>query len=195
MKKQAKLKNWDVSGKTGFKNAFIEENGIWDEVLDRDLSDGLLEEISETEAEKIITEILKQEKIAAWRLKLLKIKNNKARAIFRSRFFVYNLLDVIKSYRTAQVLAQELLAQATEKLGISYGAKMRVGFITHDARHTAVIRMLQVPQIDPSTVGALMGHSDSKFNPALFPRDARKPKSGSSSVKKLGCRTNEKKAS
>ncbi len=59
------MKNWDVSGKTGFKNAFIEENGIWDEVLDRDLSDGLLEEISETEAEKIITEILKQEKIAA----------------------------------------------------------------------------------------------------------------------------------
>lgn len=42
-------------------------NGKWlrDRILYSELLDGLLEEISETEAEKIIAEILKQEKIAA----------------------------------------------------------------------------------------------------------------------------------
>ena len=41
--------------------------GNWerDRVLDSEMFDGLLEQISETEAEKIITQILEQEKIAA----------------------------------------------------------------------------------------------------------------------------------
>ena len=41
--------------------------GEWvkDRVLDGEMFDGLLEQISETEAEKIITRLLKQEKIAA----------------------------------------------------------------------------------------------------------------------------------
>ena len=41
--------------------------GEWvrDRVLDSEMFDGLLEPVSETEAKKIITKILKQEKIAA----------------------------------------------------------------------------------------------------------------------------------
>ena len=41
--------------------------GDWrrDRVLDGEMFDGLLEQISETEAEKIIARMLKQEKIAA----------------------------------------------------------------------------------------------------------------------------------
>lgn len=41
--------------------------GKWqyDRILDREMFDGLLEEISETEAEKIISQILEREKIAA----------------------------------------------------------------------------------------------------------------------------------
>ena len=41
--------------------------GNWerDRVLDSEMLDGLLEQISETEAEQIITQMLKQEKIAA----------------------------------------------------------------------------------------------------------------------------------
>ena len=38
---------------------------VWDEVLDRQLHDGWLEQISEVEAEKIITLQTKREKIAA----------------------------------------------------------------------------------------------------------------------------------
>ena len=42
-------------------------SGEWrrDRVLDSEMFDGLLEQISEAEAEKIIAHILKQEKIAA----------------------------------------------------------------------------------------------------------------------------------
>lgn len=38
----------------------------------------------------------------------------------------------------------------------------RGGFITHDARHTAVTRMLQAG-VDLSTVGAITGHSDANL--------------------------------
>ncbi|MBA2737022.1 MAG: hypothetical protein H0U50_09585 [Pyrinomonadaceae bacterium] len=53
-----------------FGNDFLQEKfyqGEWvrDEVLDRQLFDGWLEKISETEAEKIIALHLRQEKIAA----------------------------------------------------------------------------------------------------------------------------------
>ncbi|MGI8640724.1 MAG: tyrosine-type recombinase/integrase [Pyrinomonadaceae bacterium] len=56
----------------------------------------------------------------------------------------------------------EILREAAESVGIAYGAKTRGGFITHDARHTAVTRMLQAG-IDLSTVGAITGHSDSNL--------------------------------
>lgn len=56
----------------------------------------------------------------------------------------------------------QILRQAAESVGVAYGAKMRGGFITHDARHTAVTRMLQAG-VDLSTVGAITGHSDSKL--------------------------------
>ncbi len=41
--------------------------GEWrrDRILDSEMFDGLLEDVSETEAEKIIAQILKEEKIAA----------------------------------------------------------------------------------------------------------------------------------
>lgn len=56
----------------------------------------------------------------------------------------------------------EILRQAAESVGVAYGAKTRGGFITHDARHTAVTRMLQAG-VDLSTVGAITGHSDSNL--------------------------------
>ncbi len=53
-----------------YRNDGIAESlrfGDWvrDRVLDSEMFDGLLEQISETEAEKIITQMLKEEKIAA----------------------------------------------------------------------------------------------------------------------------------
>lgn len=56
----------------------------------------------------------------------------------------------------------QILRKAAETVGVAYGAKMRGGFITHDARHTAVTRMLQ-GGVDLSTVGAITGHSDSQL--------------------------------
>lgn len=56
----------------------------------------------------------------------------------------------------------QILREAAEAVGVAYGAKERGGFITHDARHTAVTRMLQAG-VDLSTVGAITGHSDSQL--------------------------------
>jgi integrase len=56
----------------------------------------------------------------------------------------------------------EILREAAESVGVAYGAKIRGGFITHDARHTAVTRVLQAG-VDLSTVGAITGHSDSNL--------------------------------
>lgn len=56
----------------------------------------------------------------------------------------------------------EILSTAAQKVGITYGADVRGGFITHDARHTAVTRMLQAG-VDLSTVGAITGHSDANL--------------------------------
>lgn len=56
----------------------------------------------------------------------------------------------------------EILSDASQKVGINYGANVRGGFITHDARHTAVTRMLQAG-VDLSTVGAITGHSDANL--------------------------------
>lgn len=47
------------------QESFLKGEWVWDEVLDRELFDGLLEEISETEAEEIIAQQMEREKIAA----------------------------------------------------------------------------------------------------------------------------------
>lgn len=56
----------------------------------------------------------------------------------------------------------QILCEASEAVGIIYGQRKRGGFITHDARHTAVTRMLQAG-VDLSTVGAITGHSDANL--------------------------------
>jgi len=55
-----------------------------------------------------------------------------------------------------------IMKNAAESIGVPYGRRTIGGFITHDARHTAVTRMLQAG-IDLSTVGAITGHSDSNL--------------------------------
>ncbi len=56
----------------------------------------------------------------------------------------------------------QILRDAAKATGVTYGADIRGGFITHDARHTAVTRMLQAG-IDLSTVGAITGHTDANL--------------------------------
>jgi integrase len=56
----------------------------------------------------------------------------------------------------------QIMRRTAKSVGVPYGAKTRGGFITHDARHTAVTRMLQAG-VDLSTVGAITGHSDSQL--------------------------------
>ncbi len=48
---------------------------------------------------------------------------------------------------------------ACRSSGIKYGRGLRGGLVIHDARHTAITKMLQAG-IDLSTVGAISGHSD-----------------------------------
>lgn len=52
-------------GENWLQERFYQGEWIWDEVLDRELHDGLLKKISEAEAEKLIATQLRQEKIAA----------------------------------------------------------------------------------------------------------------------------------
>jgi integrase len=52
-----------------------------------------------------------------------------------------------------------ILAGACEAVGIAYGREMPGGFVTHDARHTAVTRMLQAGR-DLATIGSITGHAD-----------------------------------
>jgi len=56
----------------------------------------------------------------------------------------------------------KILSEAAEQCGITYGKFKRGGFITHDARHTAVTRMLQAG-VDLSTIGSITGHSDANL--------------------------------
>ena len=51
-------------GKNWLQERFDQGEWIWDEVLDRELADGLLENISESEAERLITLQHRCEKIA-----------------------------------------------------------------------------------------------------------------------------------
>ena len=52
-------------GGNWLQERFYQGEWIWDEVLDRELLDGLLEKISEAEAERFIAVQLRKEKIAA----------------------------------------------------------------------------------------------------------------------------------
>jgi len=56
----------------------------------------------------------------------------------------------------------EIMKKACASVGVKYGRNLSGGFVTHDARHTAVTRMLQAG-IDLSTVGAITGHSDNQL--------------------------------
>ncbi|MBA3695013.1 MAG: site-specific integrase, partial [Acidobacteria bacterium] len=56
----------------------------------------------------------------------------------------------------------KIMREASESNGITYGRWAQGGFVTHDARHTAVTRMLQAG-VDLSTIGAITGHSDSNL--------------------------------
>jgi integrase len=53
----------------------------------------------------------------------------------------------------------EILAEAAKSAGLAYGKGKKGAFVTHDARHTAVTKMLQ-GGIDLSTIGSITGHSD-----------------------------------
>lgn len=52
-----------------------------------------------------------------------------------------------------------IMKDAAGRAGIAYGKNKEGAFITHDARHTAVTRMLQ-GGVDLSTIGSITGHSD-----------------------------------
>ena len=53
----------------------------------------------------------------------------------------------------------EILRAACHAVGVPYGRAIATGFTTHDARHTAVTRMLQAG-IDLATIGSVTGHAD-----------------------------------
>lgn len=53
----------------------------------------------------------------------------------------------------------EIMGEAKEALGLPYGKDVIGGFVTHDARHTAVTRMLQAG-CDLATIGSITGHKD-----------------------------------
>lgn len=46
-----------------------------------------------------------------------------------------------------------ILEEASERVGVSYGRKVIGGFVTHDLRHTEVTRMLQTHH-DLATIGS-----------------------------------------
>jgi len=53
----------------------------------------------------------------------------------------------------------EIIREACTALGLPYGKDLIGGFVTHDARHTAVTRMLQAG-CDLATIGSITGHHD-----------------------------------
>ena len=53
----------------------------------------------------------------------------------------------------------EIMGEACRAAGVPYGRHVAMGFTTHDARHTAVTRMLQAG-IDLATIGSITGHAD-----------------------------------
>jgi len=52
-----------------------------------------------------------------------------------------------------------IIRAACENSGVKYGREVRGGMVTHDARHTAITKMIQAG-IDLATIGSISGHSD-----------------------------------
>jgi len=52
-----------------------------------------------------------------------------------------------------------ILAETCAATGIAYGREIQGGLVTHDARHTAVTRILQAGS-DLATIGSITGHAD-----------------------------------
>ncbi len=53
----------------------------------------------------------------------------------------------------------QILREACEATDVAYGRGVIGGFVTHDARHTAITRMLQDGR-DLATIGSITGHTD-----------------------------------
>lgn len=53
----------------------------------------------------------------------------------------------------------KIIREACQACGVKYGRDVAGGFVTHDARHTAVTQMLQ-KGIDLATIGSITGHGD-----------------------------------
>lgn len=53
----------------------------------------------------------------------------------------------------------KIIKRAADACGVIYGKDIAGGFVTHDARHTAVTRMLQAG-VDLATIGSITGHAD-----------------------------------
>lgn len=53
----------------------------------------------------------------------------------------------------------QILRDACEATDVACGRDVAGGFVTHDARHTAVTRMLQAGR-DLATIGSITGHAD-----------------------------------
>jgi len=53
----------------------------------------------------------------------------------------------------------EIMKECCQAVGLAYGKDVAGGFVTHDARHTAVTRMLQAG-VDLATIGSITGHGD-----------------------------------
>jgi integrase len=53
----------------------------------------------------------------------------------------------------------QIIAEACRAVGIAYGREIPGGFVTHDARHTAVTRLLQAGR-DLAIIGSITGHKD-----------------------------------
>ena len=82
------------------------------------------------------------------------------REIFNAQKQVDNFGDFVFS-KTGNSITDyhEIFKKACESVGVKYGRNVRGGLVTHDARHTAVTKMLQAG-IDLSTVSPITEHSD-----------------------------------
>lgn len=83
------------------------------------------------------------------------------REIFAEQLAVDNFSEFVFSQTGNSITDYyEIFKAACESVGVLYGRKTRGGLVTHDARHTAITKMLQAG-IDLATIGSISGHSDS----------------------------------
>ncbi len=100
----------------------------------------------------------KTEKRSEQTVRYLKITETLAE-IFRERMADSRGDFVFTSKGTEVTHYYEILRDACEACGVRYGRTIAGGFTTHDARHTAVTRMLQAGK-DLATIGSITGHKD-----------------------------------